>query len=99
MHIKLLHSCLILCDSMDCSLPDSSVHRNLQARIRSGLPFPLLGDLADPEIKPTSPALAGGFYQLCYLGSLGYAIILRKNWKLTSLKLTLEPTSYLIGLS
>ena len=32
-------------------------------------------------------------------GSLGYAIILRKNWKLTSLKLTLEPTSYLIGLS
>ena len=37
-------------------------------------------------------------YQLCYLGSLGYAIILRKNWKLTSLKLTLEPTSYLIGL-
>ena len=26
----------------------------------SGLPFPLLGDLADPEIKPTSPALTGG---------------------------------------
>ena len=27
----------------------------------SGLPFPSLGDLLDPGIKPTSPALAGGF--------------------------------------
>jgi len=41
----------------------------------SGLPFPLPGNLADPEIKPVSlmsPALAGGFcttsstYQ-CYI--------------------------------
>ena len=31
----------------------------------SGLPFPALGDLHDPEIKltyPASPALAGGFF-------------------------------------
>ena len=28
-----LQSCLILCDPMDCSLPDSSVHGILQARI------------------------------------------------------------------
>ena len=31
----------------------------------SGLPFPSLGDLSYPEIKPmslTSPALAGGFF-------------------------------------
>ena len=28
-----LQSCLTLCDSKDCSLPDSSVHRLLQARI------------------------------------------------------------------
>jgi len=28
----------------------------------SGLPFPTLGDLLDPRIEPTSPALAGGFY-------------------------------------
>ena len=27
----------------------------------SGLPFPSPGDLLDPEIKPTSPALAGRF--------------------------------------
>ena len=30
---KLLQSCLTLCDPMDCSLPHSSVHGILQARI------------------------------------------------------------------
>ena len=33
MHAKLLQLCLNLCDSIDCSLPDSSVHGILQARI------------------------------------------------------------------
>ena len=28
----------------------------------SGLPFPFPGDIPDPEIKPMSPTLAGGFY-------------------------------------
>ena len=28
----------------------------------SRLPFPSLGDLPDPGIKPASPALAGGFF-------------------------------------
>ena len=28
----------------------------------SGLSFPSPGDLPDPGIKPTSPALAGGFF-------------------------------------
>ena len=30
---KLLQSCLTLCDPMDCSLPDSSIHRIFQARV------------------------------------------------------------------
>ena len=30
---QLLQSCLTLCDPMDCSLPGSSVHESLQARI------------------------------------------------------------------
>jgi len=28
----------------------------------SGLPFPSPGDLTDPDIQPTSPALAGRFF-------------------------------------
>ena len=30
----------------------------------SGLPFPSPGDLPDPGIEPTSPALAGGFFTI-----------------------------------
>ena len=33
MHPKLVQSCLTLCKSMDCSLPGSSIHGILQARI------------------------------------------------------------------
>ena len=32
-HAKSLQSCLTVCDPMDCSLPGSSVHGILQARI------------------------------------------------------------------
>ena len=42
---KLLQSCLTLCDPMDCSPTDSSVHGILQARILEWLPFPPPGDL------------------------------------------------------
>ena len=58
--------CPALCDPMDCSPPDSSVHGKFQAR--NGLPVPSPADLPDPEIKPTSlvsPALAGGFFYRC----------------------------------
>ena len=40
----------------------SSVHGILQARILDGLPFTSPGDLPNPGIKPTSPALAGRFF-------------------------------------
>ena len=58
--VKMLfaQSCLTLCNSMDCNLPGSSVHRILQERIlewvaTSSLP----GDLPDPGIESRSPAL------------------------------------------
>ena len=44
MHAKLLQSCPTLCNPMDCSLPASSVHEILQARILEwGCPFLLQG--------------------------------------------------------
>ena len=55
--VLVAHSCLILCDPVDFSLPGSSVHGILQARILSGQPFPSPGDLPNPGIKPRSPAL------------------------------------------
>ena len=56
-HAKSLQLCLTLCDAMDRSLPGSSVHGILQARILGGLPFTSPGDLLYPGIEPGSPAL------------------------------------------
>ena len=55
-------SCLTLCDPMDCSPPDSSVHGISRQKHWSSLPFPTTGDLPDPGIEPASPALAGRFF-------------------------------------
>ena len=46
---KLLQSCPTLCDTMDHSPPDSSVHGILQARILAWLPNPPPGDLPGPR--------------------------------------------------
>ena len=50
---------------MDFSLPGSSVHGILQARILEWVAFPFLGDLPNPGIEPVppvSPALVGRFF-------------------------------------
>ena len=63
--VLVTQSCLILCDSMDCSLPGSSVHGIFQARRLDGLPFPSPGDLPDPGIEPMfplSPVLGSKFF-------------------------------------
>ena len=66
MHAKLLQSCLTLCDPMDYnSVPGSSVHRILQARILEWVATPSSRGLLDPGIEPTSymsPALAGELF-------------------------------------
>ena len=58
--------CPTLCNPMDYTLPGSSVHGILQARIlKWGVPFPSPEDLPNPGIEPAfsaSPALASGFF-------------------------------------
>ena len=49
---------------MDCSLPGSSVHGILQARIVEWAAMPPPGDLPDLGTKPESPALASGFFTI-----------------------------------
>ena len=57
------HSCLTLCNPMDCSLPGSSVHGILQARILEWVAVSFSrGYSPDPGIEPkslVSAALAG----------------------------------------
>ena len=54
-------SCLMLCDSRDCSLPPLSMEFSRQ-EYRSGLPFPSPEDLPNPGTEFVSPVLAGGFF-------------------------------------
>ena len=55
--VLVAQSCQTVCDPMDCSLPPSSVHGILQARVLEWAACPPPGDLRDPGIEPRSPAL------------------------------------------
>ena len=44
-------------DPVDCSLPDTSVHGILQARVLECIAISFTGDLPNPGIEPGSPAL------------------------------------------
>ena len=46
---KSLQLCLTLCDPMNCSLPDSSVHGTLQARILEWVSMPSSRGYSQPE--------------------------------------------------
>ena len=73
-YAKSFQSCLILCDPIDFSLPGSSVHGILQARILGWVSISFsLGDLPNPGIEsssPVSPALQVDSLPLSYLGSM-----------------------------
>ena len=65
MHANSLQLCLILCTPMNCSLPDSSVHGILQARILEWVAISFSRGSPDSGIQPTpliSPALGGRFF-------------------------------------
>ena len=53
--VLVAQSCPTLCDSMDCSLPGSSVHGIHRARILEWLPCPSPGHLPNPGMEPGSP--------------------------------------------
>ena len=55
-------SCLTLCDLMARSLPSSTVPGISWARILHWVPLLTPGDLPNPGIESTSPAMAGKFF-------------------------------------
>ena len=69
---QLLQSCLTLCNPMDCSLPVSSVHEILQARILEWVVIPFTGDFPISGTEPKShesPALHTCSLPLSHQGS------------------------------
>ena len=63
---KVIHSCLTLCDSVDCSPPESSVHRILQQECWSGQPFPSWGIIPTQRSNPGLPYCRQILYHLSH---------------------------------
>ena len=58
---KLLQLCLTLCSTVGCSLPGSSVHGILQARILVWVAIPFSSDLSNPGLETRSPELQSDY--------------------------------------
>ena len=70
-NVKVLvaQSCLTLFNPVDCSPPGSSLQGIFQQEYWNGLPFLSPGDIPDPGIETTYPALVGGcFNTLSHMG-------------------------------
>ena len=77
-------SCLTLCDSMDYSLPSSSVHGIIQARKLEWVAISCSRGSSQPRDRTHNSCLAGGFftteppgvliniYSICIISSCGY---------------------------
>ena len=63
-------SCPTLCDPMNCSLPSSSVHGILQARILEWIAIPFSRGTSQPRMEPWSPALQADSLPFELQGSL-----------------------------
>ena len=62
MFVLVAQSCPTHWDPIDCSLPGSSVHGILQARILKWVAKSSPGDLPDPGTEPRYPVLQVGFF-------------------------------------
>ena len=87
---KSLQFCLTLCNTMDGTPPSSSVHGIFQAKYWSGLLCPPLGEVPDPGIELSSPALQADSLLLSLQGSPWHRIgtqqvfVERKNYNLSN---------------
>ena len=61
-------SCPALCNPMDCSLPDSSVHRILQARILEWVAIPFSRRSSWPRGRTWASHIAGRFFTIWATG-------------------------------
>ena len=64
MKMLVAQSCPTLCDPMDCSLPCSSVHEILQARLLEWIAFPSSKVSSLPRDQTQVSCIAGGFFTI-----------------------------------
>ena len=63
-HAKSLQLCPTLCDPMDSSLPGSSVHGILQARIPEWAAIPFFRGSSQPKDQTQASCIAGRFFTI-----------------------------------
>ena len=73
--VCVVQSCLILCNPLDYSPPGSSVLGILQARILSGLPFPIPGDFLTQGSNPRLQHCRRILYHLSHQGSPASVVV------------------------
>ena len=79
---------------MDHSLPGSSVHEILQARILERVAIPFLGEFANPRIKPKSSALQVDFLPSEPPGKSIYSLVhIKLTWNVCSSSATCSGVS------
>ena len=59
-----IQSCLSVCDPMGCSLPGSSVHGILQARILVWVAIPFSRESSQPRVQTQVSCIAGRFFTI-----------------------------------
>ena len=74
-------SCLTTCNSTGCSLPGSSLHGVLQARILGWMPFPSPGDLLNQGLELGLLHCRQILYHLSHKGSPSYMLsVIKRTW-------------------
>ena len=83
---KLLQSCLTFCDPVNCSLPGSSVHGILQARLLEWIAIPFCRESAWTRVQTQVSCISGRFFTSEPPGSwetsyLGFYLVFRTMGK------------------
>ena len=79
MHAKLLQLCLTLCNPMDHSLPGSSIHGILQARILEWVAMCSLRGFSQPRDRTCVSCITGRFFTAESLGKPIISICMKKS--------------------
>ena len=72
--VKVTQSCPTLCDHMDCSLPGSSAHGILQAKILQWVAIPFSRVSSQPRDRTQVSHIAGGFFTIWATGEAMFSI-------------------------
>ena len=78
---EVAQSCLTLCDPMDCSLPDSSVHGVFQARIMEWVAISFSRRSSQPRDWTQVSRIVGRLFTVWATRDVGAGIIGRMNFK------------------